>query len=78
MLAAELEPAWRAAAGWLERTLDAGGGLLRHAPGTFAGGLTQQGWRDTIDAAGDADGGGFVRADGTTRRRRSPTPTRRR
>jgi glycogen debranching enzyme len=64
-LAAELEPAWRAAAGWLERTLDAGGGLLRHAPGTFAGGLTQQGWRDTIDAMADADGGGFVRADGT-------------
>jgi glycogen debranching enzyme len=64
-LAAELEPAWRAATGWLERSLDAGGGLLRHAPGTFAGGLAQQGWRDTIDARADADGGGFVRADGT-------------
>ena len=25
----------------------------------------QQGWRDTIDAAADADGGGYVRADGT-------------
>ena len=34
-------------------------------PGAFAGGLAQQGWRDTIDAAGDADGGGYVRADGT-------------
>jgi glycogen debranching enzyme len=64
-LAAELEPVWRAAAGWLERTLDAFGGLLRHAPGTFAGGLAQQGWRDTIDARADADGGGFLRADGT-------------
>jgi glycogen debranching enzyme len=64
-LGAELEPAWRAAAGWIERTLDAGGGLLRHSPGAFAGGLTQQGWRDTIDASGDGDGGGFVRADGS-------------
>ena len=43
--------------------LDAGDGLVRHAPGAF--GLAQQGWRDTIDAAGDADGGGFLRADGT-------------
>lgn len=56
------EPA-RAAAGWLADALDAGGGLVRHAPGTF--GLAQQGWRDTIDAAGDANGGGFLRADGT-------------
>jgi glycogen debranching enzyme len=64
-LTAELADAWRAAAAWLERALDAGGGLLRHSPGAFPGGLTQQGWRDTIDAAADADGGGFVRADGT-------------
>ena len=55
-----------------------GGGLVRHAPGAFAGGLVQQGWRDTIDAAGDADGGGYVRADGCNPRRRWPTPTRRR
>ena len=53
----------RAAADWLARALDEGGGLVRHAPGEF--GLGQQGWRDTIDAAGDADGGGFLRADGT-------------
>ena len=51
----------RAAAGWLDRTLD--GGLLRHSPGRF--GLAQQGWRDTIDAAADPDGGGYLRADGT-------------
>jgi glycogen debranching enzyme len=49
------------AAGWLDRSLD--GGLLRHSPGEH--GLSQQGWRDTIDAAADPDGGGFVRADGT-------------
>jgi glycogen debranching enzyme len=60
-----LEDAWRAAAGWLERTLGAGGGLLRHAPGTLPG-LTQQGWRDTIDPAkADGHGGGILRADGT-------------
>ncbi|WP_028066320.1 amylo-alpha-1,6-glucosidase [Solirubrobacter soli] len=47
---------------WLAGALDAGGGLVRHVP-TAA--LVQQGWRDTIDAAGDADGGGYVRADGT-------------
>lgn len=56
-------PAVRAAAGWLADALDAGGGLVRHGPGEF--GLAQQGWRDTIDAAGDADGGGYLRADGT-------------
>ena len=55
------EDAVTAAAGWLDRTLD--GGLLRHSPGRF--GLAQQGWRDTIDAAADADGGGYVRSDGT-------------
>ena len=60
-----LEAPGRAAAGWLARALDAGGGLLRHSPGAFAGGLSQQGWRDSIDAAGDADGGGYVRADGS-------------
>jgi glycogen debranching enzyme len=50
-----------AAAGWLDRALD--GGLLRHSPGRF--GLAQQGWRDTIDAASDSNGGGFLRADGS-------------
>jgi glycogen debranching enzyme len=56
------EPARRAAA-WLADALDAGDGLVRHAPGEF--GLAQQGWRDTIDARADADGGGFLRADGS-------------
>jgi glycogen debranching enzyme len=50
---------WDAAAGWLVRELEAGGGLLRHSPGRF--GLTQQGWRDTITGA---DGGGIARPDG--------------
>ena len=60
----ELPEARRAAADWLDAALEAGGGLLRHSPGSRAG-LAQQGWRDTIDAAADADGGGYVRADGT-------------
>ena len=60
-----LEEARRARPRAGSRTLDAGGGLVRHSPGAFAGGLAQQGWRDTIDAAADADGGGYVRADGT-------------
>ena len=60
-----LEAAGRAAAAWLEAALDAGDGLVRHAPGTSAGGLVQQGWRDTIDAAADPGGGGYVRADGS-------------
>jgi glycogen debranching enzyme len=63
-LAQELEPAWRAAGDWIARTLESGGGLLRHSPGSFPGGLSQQGWRDTIDPAGPS-GGGVLRADGT-------------
>ncbi len=61
--AGELEGAWRAAGDWLARTLDAGGGLLRHSPGAFGGGLTQQGWRDTIT---HEDGGGIRRPDGSS------------
>jgi glycogen debranching enzyme len=53
-----------AALEWLAGALDAGAGLIRHVP-TGRGGLAQQGWRDTIDAAADASGGGYVRADGT-------------
>lgn len=63
-LVGELEGAWRAAAEWLARTLDAGGGLLRHAPGAYPGGLVQQGWRDTTDPT-RAHGGGILRPDGT-------------
>jgi glycogen debranching enzyme len=59
----ELEPAWRAAAGWLGRALDSGGGLVRHAPGDWAA-LTQQGWRDTADPTASY-GGGILRPDGT-------------
>jgi glycogen debranching enzyme len=65
-LARELEAAWRGAADWLAARLDAGGGLLRHRPGTFAGGLVQQGWRDTIDPADPSpESGGFLREDRT-------------
>ncbi len=64
-LAAELEPAWRAAGVWLLRALDRGGGLLRwhrRAPG----GLVQQGWRDTVDPLGSPSGGsGILHEDGT-------------
>jgi glycogen debranching enzyme len=63
-LAAELEAAWRAAAGWLAGALDGGGGLVRNAPGEWPA-LSQQGWRDTIDPARPgAHGGGILRPDG--------------
>jgi glycogen debranching enzyme len=59
----EDEPRRRAAAGWLERALDRGDGLVRHGPGEWPA-LSQQGWRDTIDPTG-AYGGGILRPDGT-------------
>jgi glycogen debranching enzyme len=66
-LTAELEPAWRAGGEWLERSLVAGGGLVRYGPREHPGGLTQQGWRDVMGpAAEDDDGGGIVRPDGST------------
>ena len=68
-LAAELEPAWRAAGEWLERALVAGGGLVRYGPREHPGGLSQQGWRDVMGpSAEDDDGGGIVRPDGSTPR----------
>jgi glycogen debranching enzyme len=63
-LAAELEPAWRAAGAWLERALRHGGGLVRHGEPPARGGLAQQGWRDAEDPGGP-DGGGIVRPDGS-------------
>ena len=62
-LARELEPAWRAAGGWLVAALEAGGGLVRHEVPERAGALTQQGWRDVIDPA--TEPGGILRPDGT-------------
>lgn len=59
--AAAGEEARRAAADWLARALDRGGGLVRHAPGTWPA-LTQQGWRDATDPT---TGHGIVRPDGT-------------
>jgi len=59
----ELEDAWRGAGGWLAGALDRGGGLVRHAPTAFPGGLVQQGWRDSHDPA-DGTGGGILHADG--------------
>jgi glycogen debranching enzyme len=65
-LAAELEGAWRAAAGWLVHALDAGGGLVRYGPRGGTGGLAQQGWRDAIAPVEDhPEGAGIVRPDGT-------------
>ena len=65
-LAAELEPARRAAAGWLKEALDRGGGYVRHGAGAPPGSLTQQGWRDAIDpSAKAAYGGSIARPDGS-------------
>ena len=65
-LAAELEPAWRAAGGWLAGALEAGGGLVRYGPRRSSGGLEQQGWRDAMaPVAQHPEGGGIVRADGS-------------
>ncbi len=65
-LAAELEPAWRGAAGWLARTLDAGGGYVRYGPRSSPGGLAQQGWRDAMAPVTEHQhGGGILRPDGT-------------
>jgi glycogen debranching enzyme len=59
-LASELETAWRAAAGWLERSLERGGGLVRHGPRRAPGGLAQQGWRDAEDPADPAHHGAGI------------------
>jgi glycogen debranching enzyme len=65
-LTRELEPAWRAAAGWLAAALDAGVGLVRYGPRRGTGGLAQQGWRDAIAPVEDhPEGAGIVRADGS-------------
>jgi glycogen debranching enzyme len=64
-LAGELEETWRAAAGWLERALESGGGLVRHGPRRAPGGLVQQGWRDAEDPAAPANhGAGILRPTG--------------
>ena len=66
-LTAELERNWRAAGAWLQQALTAGGGVVRYGPRVGNGGLSQQGWRDVMGAAGeDRDGGGIVRPDGST------------
>jgi glycogen debranching enzyme len=64
-LAAELEPVWRAAGGWLKRALERGGGLVRHGPRRASGGLAQQGWRDSEDPTDPVHrGSGIVTPDG--------------
>lgn len=63
----ELRPNWERAAGWLADTLDAGDGLLWHAPGRFPGSLVHQGWRDATDPTRPG-GGGTLRPDGTAPR----------
>jgi glycogen debranching enzyme len=64
----ELSASWRAAAGWLERALERGDGLVRYGPRHARGGLVQQGWRDTTDPTA-AYGGGILDSDG-----RAPEP----
>jgi glycogen debranching enzyme len=61
----ELRDSWRAAAGWLERALEAGHGFVRCGPRRFPVGLAQQGWRDSQDPAADESGSGIVREDGS-------------
>jgi glycogen debranching enzyme len=65
-LVQELEPAWQAAGGWLERALERGDGLLRYGPRRAPGGLQQQGWRDTTDPLEpETPGAGIIREDGS-------------
>jgi glycogen debranching enzyme len=69
-LVAELESGWRAAAAWLVRALETGGGVVRYGPRRARGGLVQQGWRDAVEPVeGHPYGAGIVRPDGT-----EPTP----
>jgi glycogen debranching enzyme len=63
-LARELAGACTAAAGWLARALDAGGGLVRYGPRRGSGGLVQQGWRDALDPR-EETGQGILRVDGS-------------
>ena len=68
-LTGELEPAWRAAADWLERALDRGGGLVRYGPRDRPGGLAQQGWRDAMAPVEQhPEGGGILWPDGSAPR----------
>ena len=61
----ELEPNREAAAAWLRRALERGGGLVRHGPRRGTGGLAQQGWRDSVDPVASGDGGGILRPGGS-------------
>jgi len=68
-LVAELVPAWTAAADWVARALERGGGLVRYGPRERPGGLAQQGWRDaTAPVEHHPEGGGIVRPDGSAPR----------
>ena len=64
-LTSELATHWRAAGAWLERALERGGGFVTYGPRHGPVGLTQQGWRDTVDPVASGHGGGILRADGT-------------
>lgn len=68
-LQAELTPARQAAAGWLERALHRGRGLVRSGPRRLPGGLAQHGWRDARFPGEDLHGCGIVGTDRT-----APTP----
>lgn len=60
----ELRGAWTAAGNWLIGALERGGGLIRSGPRVGSGGLSQHGWRDTLDPS-KSGGGGILRPDGT-------------
>lgn len=60
-----LADARRAAGAWLVRALAQGGGLVRCGPRRHPGGLSQQGWRDSLDPGADEHGGGIVDLDGS-------------
>jgi glycogen debranching enzyme len=66
-LQAELIPSRNAAADWLRTELDHGAGLIRYDAGDL-GGLSHQGWRDAVDPAADANGGGTLRPNGSNPR----------
>ncbi len=64
-LQAELKPNISAAARWIDFALEAGRGLVRCGPRRYPGGLTQQGWRDSVKPGQDRHGCGIVTEAGT-------------
>ena len=77
-LAAELEPAWRAAGGWLAGALEAGGGLVRYGPRRSSGGWSSRaGATRWLPSRSIPRAGGSCAPTAPPRPPRWPTPTRR-